>query len=201
MKNIVHVLIVGFLLTIFVHIPPVYSTESASSQDEHTAREEAEGKEIWEKLQSKKLDCTSLKDEDYEALGEYFMGQTIGNSHAAMNTMMIQMMGKEGEEQMHVVMGKRMSGCDQDAQIPQGMMDMMGMRGMGMMQDSAPFGSGQDGGRSAMMGSWGVGGMMGSNWGLGGALGFLLWVVVLVDLILVGVWLWKQIQTHNKERR
>ncbi|MBI2405436.1 hypothetical protein HYV21_00060 [Candidatus Microgenomates bacterium] len=43
-----------------------------------------------------------------------------------------------------------------------------------------------------MMG-WGYGNMM--NWG-GGTLGFLatlFWVVILIDLILVGVWLWKQI--------
>lgn len=43
---------------------------------------------------------------------------------------------------------------------------------------------------------WGYGNMM--NWGAGwawlGGLGLLFWVVILVDLILLGVWLWKQIQ-------
>ncbi len=37
----------------------------------------------------------------------------------------------------------------------------------------------------------------GYNWGMmgGGAdiFGLLIWLVVLIDLILVGVWLWKQI--------
>lgn len=45
-----------------------------------------------------------------------------------------------------------------------------------------------------MMG-WGYGGMM--NWGGFGAfslLGSLFYIVLLIDLILLGVWLWKQIQ-------
>lgn len=40
-----------------------------------------------------------------------------------------------------------------------------------------------------MMG-WGYGGMM--NFGFG-VLGTILWLVILVDLILLGFWLWKQI--------
>jgi len=39
--------------------------------------------------------------------------------------------------------------------------------------------------------------MMGGNYGamLGGfyGLGFIIWLIVLIDLILLGVWLWKQI--------
>jgi uncharacterized membrane protein len=38
-------------------------------------------------------------------------------------------------------------------------------------------------------GSWGYASMMGSI----GSLGFIVWLVVLIDLILVGVWLWQQI--------
>jgi len=117
-------------------------TQSARSSDGHTAREEAEGKEIWEKLQSKQLECQKLTDDNYGSLGEYFMGQMMGNSHEDMNNMMEQMMGKKGEEQMHVVMGKRLSGCDSSATLPSqgagfipmmGMMQMMGGRGNPMM--------------------------------------------------------------------
>lgn len=46
-----------------------------------------------------------------------------------------------------------------------------------------------------MMG-WGYSNMM--NWGTGmpwlGTLGFIFWIVVFVDLVLLGVWLWKKIQ-------
>ena len=76
------------------------------------------------------------------------MGQMIGTSHEAMNTMMEQMMGKEGEEQMHVVMGKRLSGCDTSAAIPSqgvGFMPMMQMMMGGLPAGqagwSSPFGS------------------------------------------------------------
>lgn len=39
--------------------------------------------------------------------------------------------------------------------------------------------------------------MMGYGWGniMGGyGLGAVIWIVVLADLILLGIWLWKQIQ-------
>lgn len=40
-------------------------------------------------------------------------------------------------------------------------------------------------------GGWGYGDMMGSGFGV---LATLLWMVILVDLTLLGIWLWKQIQ-------
>jgi len=73
---------------------------------EHTAREEQEGKELWDKLQTKEVVCENLNDEQFGVLGEYFMGQMAGESHAAMNAMMIQAHGEDGEEQIHIVMGK-----------------------------------------------------------------------------------------------
>ena len=135
-------------------------TGSGITSDNHTAREETEGKEIWEKLQAKQLECKNLTDDNYGSLGEYFMGQMLDSSHEAMNTMMERMMGKEGEEQMHVVMGKRLSGCVSDAQIPQsgvGFMPMMWMMG---------------GGGNPMMGGW-------------NGFGFLGWLPMLLFWILL----------------
>lgn len=37
--------------------------------------------------------------------------------------------------------------------------------------------------------AWGYGSMMNSF----GSLGFLTWLVLFIDLVLVGVWLWQQI--------
>src|SRR3989344_4514452 len=87
-----------------------FSNSSADWDEvvEHTTREEQEGKVLWERLQSKETNCADLDDELYGVLGEYFMGQMMGESHAAMNAMMIQMHGEEGEEQIHIVMGKRL---------------------------------------------------------------------------------------------
>ena len=116
------------------------------AQSDHTAREEAEGKIVWEKLQAKQIQCSDLSDENFGALGEYFMGTMLGASHEAMNNMMIQMMGEKGEEQMHVVMGKRLSGCDTSAAFPSqgvGFMPMMQMMTGARLPDgqgwSSPF--------------------------------------------------------------
>lgn len=103
---------------------------ATSSAD--TKQEEAEGGSILNKLQAEQLKCASLADQDYELLGEYFMGQRLGDAHESMNNMMKLMLGKEGEEQMHVVLGKRLSGCDTTVAWPQsnfGFMPMLGMMG------------------------------------------------------------------------
>lgn len=136
------------------------------ANSDHTAREEAEGRAIWEKFTNKEITCAQLTDENFGALGEFFMGQMMGVSHEAMNNMMIQMMGEKGEEQMHVVMGKRMSGCGVSAEFPQGGWTSM-MQGMG----------------GGMMG----GGMMG-NFGLGvGLFGWTLlvfwWVLIILGIV------------------
>jgi len=142
------------LLLLFVTVLTTSSIVSAQavahsnlSTDDHTAREEANGKEIWEKLQAKRLKCANLTDNNFEALGEYFMGQMAGESHEAMNNMMETMMGEEGERQMHVVMGKRLSGCQSKAQLPKNVVDFMPMMNMmmGMM----------GGGGNPMMGNYG----------------------------------------------
>lgn len=80
-------------------------------------KDEAEGKAVWEKLNSKETDCKSLSEDDYDVLGDYFMGLMSGSGHASMNSRMTQMMGDAGEKAMHVYMGKRLSGCDTTASI------------------------------------------------------------------------------------
>lgn len=160
--------------------------------DGHTAREEAEGKAIWEQMQSKKTSCADLTDENYEALGEYFMGLMVGDAHAAMNAMMVRMMGEEGEAQMHVLMGKRLSGCVPDANAPLALGSGFGMMGgAGMM--SMMMGGGLRSGGLGMM-----------PWGTGAALGLGLWVwlwalVWFVNSVLLGVLLWALIKKFWKK--
>lgn len=101
-----------------------------NNDDGHTAREEAEGKAVWKKLQSKEIACKDLTDDNFGTLGEYFMGQMLGGSHEAMNNMMIRMMGEKSEEQAHIVMGKRLSSCDTSVAFSSqsvGFMPMMSM--------------------------------------------------------------------------
>ncbi len=108
------------------------SPDNATIQSQR--QEEQEGKNLLEDLSNKTVTCSQLKDADFEKIGEYFMGQSIEDTsrHIAMNEMMKSMMGEQGEEQMHTVMGKRMSNCEPNAPMPQNMMDssMMGMMNM-----------------------------------------------------------------------
>lgn len=183
-----------FLMLIFL----LLSLTPILAQEDHTAREEREGKAIWDKLKSKQLECKNLNDDNYASLGEYFMGQMVGDSHEVMNNMMTKMMGEKGEDHMHVVMGKRLSGCDTSASFPQqglGFMPMMGMMMGSALSRSTPGFGGSKGGGSPMMG---FGNMMGwGGFGFFGLIFWLFWVVVLIDLILLGIWFWKKIKKEK----
>ncbi len=141
-----------------------------SAQDGHTAREEATGKEVWENLQAKELECKDLGDDDFGALGEYFMGQMMADSHEAMNDRLIQMWGEEGEERMHIAMGKRMSGCEPNAAIPNGGM-------MGMMVNGNVW----EGGENDMMGNF-IGNPMG-GFGFGWIFMIVFWILILIGIV------------------
>lgn len=169
-----------FVLLLLISSSPVRA-QTTPSTDDHTAREEAEGKEIWKKLQNKEVTCETLSDEDFGALGEYYMGQMTGNSHEAMNTMMERMMGKAGEEQMHVAMGKRLSGCDTSAALPQNGVGFMPMMWMMRGGQQSPF---NQTGSPMMFDSW-----VGLNFWLF-SLSLVVWLIVGV---FAAIWLFKQI--------
>ena len=171
---------------------PMMGTQLAVSSDGHTARDEAKGKQLWEQLQSKQISCESLKDEDYEVLGEYFMGQSIGNTerHAVMNQMMQNMMGQNGEEQMHTALGKRSSGCDTNASFSSGyglpmMLWMMGGGGNPMMVY---------GGWNNMMGGW-------NGFGILGWIPMLLfWILLILGVVALFRYLGGSTRSIDKER-
>jgi putative membrane protein len=173
-----------------------FNNTSTQSDDGHTAREEAEGKEVWEKLQAEELKCENLTDENFGALGEYFMGQMMGDSHESMNNMMIQMMGEEGEEEMHVALGKRMSGCEPNAAMPQNMMNS------GMMQ--MMMGSG-------MMGNWSNSSALNNNFTnpismmnfgfapFGWIFMILFWALVIAGIVALIKWIAGQNKTESEK--
>lgn len=181
-----------FLLTLLVSIFLVTSNFSVvhaqmmlpvtTDSVSQTQKEELEGKKIYDNLKSQAVTCDKLSDEDFERLGEYFMGQSIGNTerHAVMNQMMKNMMSEDGEEQMHITLGKRASGCDTNAPLSSG----YGMPMMWWMMGSV--GSPQvGGGGSPMMGYGGWGGMM-NSWGGFGIMGWLTMIIFWI-LIVLGV--------------
>ena len=103
------------------------AVDNARAQDNQVAQEEAEGKIVWEKLRLKKISCAELSQNDFTVLGEYFMGQIAGSSHAEINEAIEQARGKEWEDQMHIDMGKKLSACDISAVIPSQDIDLMHM--------------------------------------------------------------------------
>ena len=107
-----------------------------------------------------------MTNDDFEVLGEYFMGQRVGSAHEAMNNMMIGMMGEEGEEAMHAAMGRRLSGCDSAAIFPPAGSNFMPVMNLMM-------GGGAD---SMMSFGWMP---RGGNWGLT----ILWWGLAIVGLV------------------
>ena len=192
MKN--YIFAIALLVTTFIlWYNPVFAQSMmgfSNGIDDHTAREEAEGRAVWDKLQAKQVGCVDLSDEDFGALGEYFMGQMTGDSHEAMNAMMTQMMGEEGEEAMHVVMGKRLSGCDTSAAFPSQGVGFMPMMQMMMGGWSSPFGNNST---NNMMNF----GFTSFSW-FGWIFMILFWVLVIVGIIALIKWLTNQNNGDNK---
>lgn len=124
------------------------------------------------------------------------MGRMAGSTraHEQMDSLMKSMMGESATEQMHVVMGRRFTGCGR-GQVPGGFGGMMGV--MGMM--------GGAGGGSGMMGGYdgdgNLGSMMGglrsaANAGDGDDFGAAAWVMVammglLLALAAAAFWFWR----------
>lgn len=142
------------------------------------ALEESQGKSIYDKLQTKQTNCSNLVDNDFELLGDYFMGQMMGSSHATMDTLMSQRMGEDNNKLMHITLGKRLSGCNTTAVFPSvgaGFLPMMGMMG-GSVNDYTNFSDNY----SSMMG-------FANGYGLGGGLLMIVFWVLIIALIVLGV--------------
>ncbi len=100
------------------------------------------GQTIYNNLQSSKTSCDTLSNDDYEKLGEYFMGLSAGSTvnHVYWDQQVQQMMGDQGDTQMHIVWGERGSGCLADATVPSNTPSFLG----GMM-NLQPANNGNDG--------------------------------------------------------
>jgi len=148
-------------------------------------QEEQEGKQLLDNLSNKTVTCSQLNDADFEKIGEYFMGQSIGDTsrHIAMNGMMKSMMGEQGEEQMHTAWGKRGSNCDTSAPYPQGFNFMPMMGGW-----SSPTGLNKNNNNSMM---WGYGNNpMGLGSGLfGGIFMLIFWILIIAGIVALVRWL------------
>ncbi len=157
-----------------------------------TAKDEAAGKAVWDKLQSKQVTCNQLTDDNFDVLGDFFMGNMMGSNHDAMNQMMVQRLGNNGEKQMHIALGKRLSGCNTNATLPQGASYFTPMMGFGNMMGNS--------GNTSLFG--GSRGMMGYGYGNNALprfwlLGVITWVVLIIFLVSGSIYFWKEIKRKN----
>lgn len=169
----------------------IATTSSSQIDPDETA-----GKAIWDQLQNKQTACQSLRDDDFDKLGDFFMGNMMGSSHDYMDQLMAQRLGEDGEKQMHIVMGKRLSSCDIKATFPQGagyFMPMMGGFG-GMMGGGNANNQSWSNGWPRMMGNSGWGNMMNGGFSSWSILGLLTWGLVTVFLILGIIYFWRGIK-------
>lgn len=152
---------------------------SGIQTDPGLLQEEAQGAEVWQKMQRQELVCGVLTDNQFELLGEYFMGQMMGDAHAAMNARLKASLGDEGEVQTHVTLGKRLSGCNPNAVYSAGYLGFMPRMGM-MFQNGSAWNSGYTN-RAPMMQSMYA--YYGSR-GWGGWVIVLLWWILIATAIL-----------------
>ncbi len=194
----ISLLIMSFLFLLFspktnAQMMGGYQGQTSLSQSDiqNEQNDQNAGQDIYQKLQNGQVTCQQLTDDNFDKLGDYFMWKSLGSTqaHAVMDKRITQMMGDQGNTQMHIALGKRGSGCFSNFNIPSNTPPFM----MGMMNNSA-YANG--GGVKNMMGNWGWNGsMMGwTGFGSFNLLSFLFCIVVFIDLVLLGVYLWKQIR-------
>lgn len=149
-----------------------YQNTQLSDSDKNDIKE---GKKFYDEFKNNKIGCSNLKDDDFDKIGEFIMEENIGDSnrHAAMNEMMRRNMGENAEKQMHINLGKSALKCDLSAKG--GVSNMMGY---GLPQAMSYY--------AGAMG-WG-------GFSLFWILCLLFWTAVFVDIVLLGIWLWKQIK-------
>lgn len=157
-----------------------------TASESSTSKDEAAGKVVYDKLQSKQTTCKDLTDDDFDVLGDYFMGLRLGNTttHESMNNMMTNMMGEEGEKQMHIALGKRLSGCDINAPVPNQGSNFLPMMGIGGMMNGGGMGNYWYGNGRSMMG-------YNSPYTFFSP---LISVLVIVFLVLGIIYFWKEIK-------
>ena len=167
-----------------------------------TAQEEAAGKTIYDNLQSNEVSCSNLSDNDFELLGDYYMGQMMGSSHSAMDNLMTQRIGENNNRLMHIALGERFSNCDPSASFPaQGVSfsPMMGMMGNWQSYDNNGNYN-QPNNFNSMMGNYFGNSMMGFGYGYGaGWLGMILMILFWTLVITLIVMLVRGLVGQNKK--
>ena len=163
----------------------------ADLQDEQNMQNA--GLQVYQNLKSGKITCSNLTNDDYEKLGEYFMGQSAGSvqNHVYWDNMIQRMMGDNGDTQVHIAWGERGSGCFSSSALPSNTTSFIN----GMMGGYGPNGNANPNYGFPMMG-------FGANGEAFWIFPAILYLLLLANLLLLGVWLLKSLRskTNNNKR-
>ncbi len=117
-----------FVTMLIVFVLVVFASSVASGQtmmnQQDTANansmsySEQKGLAIFNQLQNQQTTCNKLSNSDFDVLGDFYMGRMMRGNHAAMDQYMVNDLGANGETQVHIALGKRLSGCDVNATYP-----------------------------------------------------------------------------------
>ncbi len=189
-----------FLAVLFIALPAHaqmmggWGNNQNSNNATNTATQdpdEQQGAQIYQRLQNHQTTCQELTNDDFDKLGDYFMGNMMGSAHDAADRAMTQRLGDQGEKQMHIAMGERLSGCNVNAAYPTGWNTSSWNGFLPMMMG---LGSGFGDQHGMMGGNWDTAGF---NNIMGAALLWILPAFVVVDLVLLTILLWKKVQSRR----
>lgn len=148
--GLVPVALLAFSSGVSAQMMRSYQGQNPPSQSDIKSESDMQnaGQAIYKDLQNGKTSCQKLSNDNYEKLGEYFMGLSAGSTenHVYWDQRVQQMMGDQGDTQMHIVWGERGSGCLANATVPSNTPSFLS----GMM-NLQPTNNGSDG---YMMGSY-----------------------------------------------
>ncbi len=116
-------------------VPGITSANMMTDQSTTTASasaDEQKGQAIFAQLQNKQTSCVKLTNDDFDVMGDFFMGRMMGSAHDSMDQQMAQKLGANGERQTHIAMGQRLSGCNVNASYPNSAGDYPAMAWTGM---------------------------------------------------------------------
>ncbi len=143
------------------------------------------------RLVESNVDCNTLSDAQLELIGEYAMERMHpGDAHELMHSMMGLEEGSEAETRFHANLAKTIY-CGKNSNSTAGVVGMMppgdtGTVGYGGMM---PYFGGSMMGGAGMMGGY-------DTFGAWGVISLLFWILITAGLILLVVWLYKNVAGH-----
>jgi uncharacterized membrane protein len=168
-----------FAPTIAVEAQSMTTTQDVTTSSTSNSSGDQKGQDIYNQLQNKQTSCGKLTDDNFAALGDFFMGRMMGSAHETMDQYMTQNLGTAGDRQTHIAIGERLSGCNTNASYPDSASNYAPMAWTGMMGTS-----GSD---------WNMMGYGNSSWsGSGMTLSALFVIAAIAGL---SVWLYRRGRT------